>query len=280
MKTLSSILLLAFFFTASAFARDAVVQLATLYKGEDVKQYLISEKYDGIRAVWKDGVLRTRSGNVIHAPSWFTQALPNVWLDGELWYQRGNFEYVASTVTKQIPVDEQWQNIRYMVFDAPDFSHTFEQRYAHYLLLVLQMNVSYIQAVKQFELSDEEALQKVLREYEAKGAEGLMLHKANAMYRAGRSEQVLKLKSYHDREAKVLKHQQGKGQYANKMGALLVSYINKEGQDIRFKIGTGFSLTERDSPPAVGSIITFRHYGFTKRGVPRFASFIREHHAH
>ena len=212
MKTLSSILLLAFFFTASAFARDAVVQLATLYKGEEVKQYLISEKYDGIRAVWKDGMLRTRSGNVIHTPSWFTQALPNVWLDGELWYKRGNFEYVASTVTKQIPVDEQWQNIRYMIFDAPDFSHTFEQRYAHYQLLVKQINVLHIRAVHQFKLSNEKALQQLLKEYEAKGAEGLMLHKANAMYSAGRTEHVLKLKSYHDREATVLKHLQGKGQ--------------------------------------------------------------------
>ncbi|MBZ0108018.1 MAG: hypothetical protein K8F52_05075 [Candidatus Scalindua rubra] len=41
------------------------------------------------------------------------------------------------------------------------------------------------------------------------------------------------------------------------------------------KIGTGFSDQERDNPPPIGSIVTFRYYGFYKSGIPKFASFLR-----
>lgn len=46
-------------------------------------------------------------------------------------------------------------------------------------------------------------------------------------------------------------------------------------EHIRFKIGSGFSDTDRMNPPPVGSVITFKYYGLTSTGIPRFASFIR-----
>jgi DNA ligase-1 len=44
---------------------------------------------------------------------------------------------------------------------------------------------------------------------------------------------------------------------------------------IQFAIGTGFSDQERNSPPPIGSVITFKYYGFYKSGIPKFASFLR-----
>ena len=43
----------------------------------------------------------------------------------------------------------------------------------------------------------------------------------------------------------------------------------------RFKIGTGFSDSERKNPPAIGSIVTYKYFGLTNKGIPRFASFVR-----
>jgi DNA ligase-1 len=43
----------------------------------------------------------------------------------------------------------------------------------------------------------------------------------------------------------------------------------------RFSIGTGFSDAQRERPPAVGSIVTFRYQELSDRGVPRFPSFVR-----
>jgi DNA ligase-1 len=46
----------------------------------------------------------------------------------------------------------------------------------------------------------------------------------------------------------------------------------------RFKLGTGFSDLERANPPPIGSIITYRYFGLTQKGTPRFASFLRIRH--
>jgi len=44
---------------------------------------------------------------------------------------------------------------------------------------------------------------------------------------------------------------------------------------LQFKIGSGFSDIQRQAPPSIGTIITFKYYGLTARGIPRFASFLR-----
>ena len=63
------------------------VQLASVYKPErtePVSAYLVSEKFDGVRAIWTGQQLLTRRGKIINAPDWFTASLPDVWLDGKL----------------------------------------------------------------------------------------------------------------------------------------------------------------------------------------------------
>lgn len=251
------------------------VQLAEVFNEQAVDAYLVSEKYDGVRAIWRDGQLRTRTGNLIHAPNWFIKDFPNIWLDGELWYARGDFEYVASTVSKVLPVDSEWMNIRYMVFDAPHPHMQFRDRVRVYTNLVNTLPLPHFKAVEQFSVSDNEALSAALTRYTQQGAEGLMLQKADALFSDGRSGNLLKLKAYMDAEAKVIAHLPGKGKYKYSLGALLVEYTRVSGDIIRFKIGTGFSDEERDNPPLIGSTITFKYYGFTKRGVPRFASYMR-----
>jgi DNA ligase-1 len=253
------------------------VQLAAIYDKQNVQDYLISEKYDGVRAIWKDRTLRTRNGNIIHAPIWFTEKLPDVWLDGELWYQRQNFEYVVSTVNKKVPVDKEWLNITYRVFDAPNYYAEFQSRAIFYTSLIQSLNLRHVIAVEQFRLNTNEGLSAYLENYAAEGAEGLMLQNASAKFTDGRSGNLLKLKPYMDAEARVLSHLEGKGKYRNKVGAILVLYKSTSGKTIRFKIGSGLSDNDRADPPPVGSVITFKYHGFTKRGVPRFASFMRVH---
>ena len=42
----------------------------------------------------------------------------------------------------------------------------------------------------------------------------------------------------------------------------------------RFKLGAGLTDADRDQPPPLGSWVTYRYRG-TRRGLPRFASFVR-----
>ncbi len=104
-----------------------------------------------------------------------------------------------------------------------------------------------------------------------KGGEGLMLHRADSLYHSGRSADLLKLKPWQDAEATVIEILPGKGKFSGMMGSLLVK--DQSGQI--FRIGTGFSNNERRDPPPVGSVISYKFTGTSKKGLPRFASFLR-----
>jgi DNA ligase-1 len=86
----------------------------------DPVPYLVSEKYDGVRALWDGKALRSRAGNVFAAPAWFIAKLPKQAIDGELWIARGQFEKLSGAVRKTNPVDEEWRQIKYMIFELPD----------------------------------------------------------------------------------------------------------------------------------------------------------------
>jgi DNA ligase-1 len=101
--------------------------------------------------------------------------------------------------------------------------------------------------------------------------EGLMLHRGDSLYRAARNDDLLKVKTHEDAEARVLQHLPGQGRHSGRMGALLV----ETPDGVRFRLGTGFTDAQRDHPPAVGKWVTYRFRGMNASGGLRFASFLR-----
>jgi DNA ligase-1 len=233
--------------------------------------YLISEKYDGVRGIWDGQTLRTRAGNIIAAPAWFLSRLPKQALDGELWIARGQFEKLSGSVRKTAPQDDDWRQIKYMVFELPNAPGTFAERYAEIKRITAQAEFAQLVAVEQFRIKDNAALKRKLADIVRAGGEGLMLHRADAPYVTGRNDALLKLKPLDDAEATVIGHVAGKGKYEGMMGALQVE--TAEGK--RFQIGTGFTDAVRANPPAIGTLVTYTHRGLTKNGLPRFASYWR-----
>jgi DNA ligase 1 len=268
-----NILLLSLLAPLPALAKGSSALLAQDYKpGIDPSLYLISEKLDGVRALWDGKTLRFRSGQTIAAPAWFTAKLPATPLDGELWLARGKFDELSGIVRKQQAVDAEWQRVQYMVFELPAGDGTFAQRSQKLQALVKQTNWPQLQWVEQFKVADERALQTKLKQITAQGGEGLMLHLASAPVTQGRSSVLLKLKPVSDAEGIVMAHIPGKGKYVGMLGALQIK--TEDGQTV--KIGTGFSDEQRKNPPAVGSTITYTYRDKTPSGKPRFASFLRE----
>lgn len=246
--------------------------LAQHYRpGIDVSNYLVSEKFDGIRALWDGSVLRSRAGNVIDAPSWFTKNFPRTRLDGELWLAAGQFEALSSAVRKTVPIDAEWQGISYLVFELPNASGPFATRAKRITEIISEARVRHLKAVTQLRVKNTVELDGLLQRVVAKGGEGLMLHRADALYVTGRSEVLLKLKPLFDAEATVVGHKAGRGKYAGKLGALWVETPDR----MRFKLGTGFSDAQRENPPPIGSKVTYTYRGKTKTGKPKFASFLR-----
>ncbi len=256
---------------AKTSAADTVLLAKTAPANIDPAGYLVSEKLDGVRAVWDGKVLRFRSGRMIAAPTWFTAKLPKEPLDGELWVGRGQFDVLSGIVRKAKPVDVEWQKINYMVFELPAGSGSFKDRALAIESIVNATAWSQLQAVEQMTIANRATLQAKLDDVVLAGGEGLMLHLANAPLTTGRSDALLKLKPLNDAEATVVGYIVGKGKYTGMTGALVVKSAN--GQ--RFNLGMGLSDAQRKSPPAIGSKVTYTYRDVTPSGKPRFASFLR-----
>lgn len=255
-----------------AAAEAPALMLAKVYRrGIDLRDYWVSEKLDGVRGRWDGRQLLTRGGNTIAAPEWFTAGWPAVALDGELWIGRGRFEDTVSTVRQQLPDESAWRRIRFMLFDLPEHPGVFSERLVALQALVNAVNQPWLQTVEQVRGSTHAALMQQLDQVVRAGGEGLMLHRAQALYRAQRSDDLLKVKTHEDAEARVIGHEPGKGRLAGMVGALLV----ETGDGIRFRLGSGLSDTLRQNPPPVGSWVTYRYRGTHDSGLPRFATLVR-----
>ncbi len=235
----------------------------------DLAGWWMSEKLDGVRAFWDGKTLISRLGNRFHAPDWFIEGLPELPLDGELWIGRKAFQRTVGIVRRQDKTD-LWKEVKYVVFDAPAIDAPFEERVAFIQEHVQRNQSPYVGAHDHARCVDISHLRGELARIEALGGEGLMLREPGSKYEVGRSTTLLKVKSFKDAEARVLEHVKGAGRHKGRLGALLVELAD----GTKFSVGTGFSDAGRESPPPVGTIITFRYQELSDAGVPRFPSFI------
>jgi DNA ligase-1 len=257
---------------ARAWADAPALMLAEVYRqGIPLEDYWVSEKYDGVRGYWDGRQLRTRGGQRVMAPLWFTAPLPAVPLDGELWAGRGRFAMAASTVRSQTPSDAAWHEMRFMVFDLPAQAGDFTARLVALRKLLPLTAAPWVVPVAQQRATTHAELQALMEKTVRMGGEGLMLHRGASLYRGERNADLLKVKPYDDADARVVGHLPGKGRHDGRMGALLVEMPG--GQ--RFRLGGGFTDAQRGAPPPVGSWVSYRYNGTTASGLPRFARFLR-----
>ncbi|XXF77556.1 DNA ligase [Myxococcaceae bacterium GXIMD 01537] len=235
----------------------------------DLTDWWMSEKLDGVRAYWDGQRFFSRQGNPFLAPEWFTEKLPDFPLDGELFGGRQRFQRTVSVVRRQDRSDD-WKELAFVIFDAPGLDSPFEQRLEHVRGYVEDVAPPYAEWLAHERCRGAEHLRQELARVEGLGGEGLMLRQPGSRYEAGRSHTLLKVKSFRDDEARVLGHVPGAGRHKGRMGALEVEL--RDGT--RFNVGTGFSDAERESPPPVGAVITFRYQELSRDGVPRFPSYV------
>jgi DNA ligase-1 len=232
----------------------------------DPSGWWMSEKLDGVRAYWDGSRLISRLGNTFSAPDWFVAGLPGEKLDGELWIARKAFQRTVGVVRRQ-DRPKAWEEVRYVVFDAPEVPGPFEERYAAIEGMVsaatYASRLEHERCVSERHLTDE--MDRVC----ALGAEGLMLRRPGSAYEIGRSSALLKVKRFLDGEARVVAHVGGAGKHTGRLGSLLVELPDGK----RFQVGTGFSDAERADPPALGAVIVFRYQELSDAGIPRFPTY-------
>ena len=212
----------------------------------ELKQFVMSEKFDGVRGIWNGKTLQTRKGNTIAAPKFWIQNFPPFTLDGELWLRHNAFEEVLSVVSTEIPKEAQWREVVFFFFVVRGVCEdcTLRER-LEVLQEYLERNPSpFIQIIPQIPIQSGAHLEEFYQGILKQGGEGVIIRK-DAIPNLG-----YKLKPFLDSECVVVDYTQGKGKFQGKMGAVVCE------AEIR-------------------TTITYKYQGYTKNGIPRFPVFLR-----
>lgn len=253
------------------FAREFALQKAKTYTHEeDITGWVMSEKLDGIRGYWDGKQLFTRRGMLLYPPPWFVENFPPFKLDGELWSKRGDFESIQSVVLDKKP-GKGWEIISYNIFEVPNEKGDFYSRINKAKEWFEVHHNSQVRIIPQIRVKNTSHLDLFFNEIESMGGEGVILKDPKMPYHTGRTAHVLKVKRFADMEGVVIGLNEGKGKYREMMGSLTLKLNN----GIVFNLGTGFTDQMREKKWAMGTIVTFKYHGFTKTGIPKFASFLR-----
>lgn len=246
------------------------------FKNSDLKGFLMSEKLDGLRGYWDGKRLYSKNERPYNPPKYFIKDFPPFMLDGELWFKRGSFAKTVSIVRSN-----DWTKLSLNVFDVPNACEYFKlknctlQNRLRTLAVWLKTHPNkYIHIIKQIPIESKNQLKKHFEELVAGGAEGVVLRRDAALYERKRSKNALKYKPFYDAECKVTGFIDGKGKHEGRVGAILCEAKLKNGLRI-IKLGSGLSDKERENPPKIGDVITYKYQGFTRNGLPRFPIFLR-----
>ena len=265
--------------------------------------WLLSEKYDGYRACYcpKDKQMYSRQNKLFHAPQWFLDAMPDILVDGELWIGRNMFQEMGA-VRKKVPLDEEWMNITFQVYDTPLLEKSFQERLTHLSQIVQKCSERWemnkqslpyplnklpcpVVLAKQEVVQSWEHLDQVYKRILKEGGEGIMIKDPQSPYEGKRSKYMLKYKPSFDEDAIIIDHTPGQGKYKGKLGAFLCrplinhdTYSSIDPDDDHIFSISGMDDEVRESyekTHPVATIISYEHSGKTDKGKPRFGRYTR-----
>ena len=147
---------------------------AMKYREQNISGWVMSEKLDGVRAVWNGYVLLTRQGNPLHPNNKFIQNFPPFPLDGELWTKHGDFEQIASIVS-DTNTSGRWLTLTYNLFEAPFSEGNFSQRLGRIKRWFDARPNPYIRIIPQIPIKSKKTLDHFLEQIEKTGGEGVMV---------------------------------------------------------------------------------------------------------
>jgi DNA ligase-1 len=166
------------------------------WSGQDPTGWIVMEKFRGCRGEWCGERLWSKSGNFIPAPKWFTVGLPRrARLTGEIFAGNCRVETAARLATQYGHFERGVH--RFIVVDAPLARRGILSRINHAARLIdwgatPRPPIEVARADVCTGLGD---LIARLETVQAAGGEGLMLYHPSAPWQAGRTANVLKVKS-------------------------------------------------------------------------------------
>ena len=247
-------------------------------------EWFASRKLDGVRCIAiKEGnhvQFYSRTGKEFFTLDKIKEAIlqekfpENCVLDGEicLFDKEGN-DYFQGIMQEIRRKDHVIENPKYMIFDALTLTEFYNQkssrklveRFAH-LELFFNKN-SYLELVKQIQVSSNEYLNFLSSQAAELGWEGLMIRK-NVGYEGKRSNNLLKVKLFNDDEYEIIDIEIGKMRFIEagkevEQEVMLRANIMHKGYKVG--VGSGWSIAQRklfkEKPESlIGKIVTIQFF--------------------
>lgn len=252
-------------------------------------------KFDGIRCIAKAEGLFSRQGQPIlavphiHAALGpFFARLPEAILDGELYNHdlREDFGAISSIVRKQKPTVEQLEKaeavMQYHVYDMPTHLGSRGERKAAMADYLLLSNVrsGWIIPVLGERIETEEGLKEAYALAVGLGYEGGIYAPDGYEYEVGRrSKGLLKMKDFITEEFRVLRIEEGKGNWAGAAKRMALENNNGNADEFGAGIRGSYPTLQKmlEVEVTTESVATVRYFMRSPDGVPRFPVVIDFH---
>ncbi len=239
-------------------------------------------KLDGIRCIARADGLWTRAGkelvSVPHVSEElkdFFERFPGTTLDGELYNHdlRDDFNKLSSLIRKTKPTDadieESAAKVQYWIYDLyNDHNDATPNRIKKIKEFHSGSNV--LVPVLSPKANNQEELDDLYGKWLELGYEGQMVRKMESMYETGkRSKNLLKRKEFLDTEFKVLRIEEGVGNWAGYIKRFVLELPDGRefGSNVRGNQATLKALLEGGTTP---DWATCRYFTPTPDGIPRF----------
>lgn len=243
------------------FIKSFSVQLANKYdasKNYKTGYWYASPKLDGIRCIFIDNDLYTRSGHKIFGLDKILVQCKAIvskfnldFIDGELYSDQLQFQEIQGIVTSSKNMDASNKDkIYFNVFAVGNklLKDTSSMCKVINLIQQSKLNLSNLFFVK-YEIieNNPDVINEYCDRYMQRGYEGVMLRDVNNYYDWKRSNALLKHKQFIEHDFEIVGTFPGNmgTKYQNTLGGLMISGTY-EGKEILSEVGSGFSDELRD----------------------------------
>lgn len=246
-------------------------------RSKDIKYpCFVQAKLDGVRCIFRNGVLTSRQGKVFPNLEHITKELEGcpLVLDGELYSDTLTFQQFVGLVrkTKHKPAEiELLKQVKLWVYDCVK-NMTFDERLTSIQYLFKRTGgFNNINLLPTLECKSKEDLKTFHDHFVSEGKEGLIIRNKEGLYQlAARSKDLQKYKEFSDSEYKVTGFTDGEG---SEKGLVIWVCETPEGKSFSVRPrGTHEDRAEifTKANDYIGKSLTVRYQELTEEGIPRF----------
>lgn len=246
-------------------------------RGKDIVfPCFVQAKLDGVRCIYRDGVLTSRTGKAFPDMDHITKQLKGckLVLDGELYSDTLSFQQFVGLVRKtkhSAAEKELLKQVNLWVYDCVN-DKPFERRLtALDKFFAKKVKLTAVKLLPTGDAADADELKRWHDFFVSEGKEGLIIRNRAGLYQlAARSKDLQKYKEFEDSEYKVTGFTDGEG---SEEGLVIWICATPEGKEFHVRPrGTHEARSEifLHAENYIGKELTVRYQELTEEGIPRF----------